>query len=264
MFSKNKVSNNAFPRAQKIRIEPLHKKIDPTIFEMKNPLDNSHFNPIKDGIMNEYTNFHDTDYSPDAHSFKQSGSYYTPNHCYEDYNGSGIENTRGTINDNREKHLTSVREHIKMMRKKAEYFQTESLRHVVFDKTTANDYHLACLAAEKLADNIELLANQYAKNEIELPELKCLATKLFDERNKDIKLLNTHRGWKEFLINALAALLGNVLYLAAAVSFGTFRLFKPATDAGNKVKCLAHSVENITADEDAELDFSGDYQCSNI
>ena len=124
-------------------------------------------------------------------------------------------------------------------------------------------YYAAHQAALDVVNQIEALTNKYASNQISLTAFKSQAKVLFDDQNPSIKQLQTHRGWKEILVNVLAAIIGNVFFLAAAACAGTFTLFKPATDSANKVNALARAVNKVVEDEEEEenLDLAALCQC---
>lgn len=154
----------------------------------------------------------------------------------------------------KEKRLLAVRAQIDVLRLKAEYFNDE------YKKTNAKRYLNAYTAALSVADKVENLTNLYASNKITLATFKFESRQLLTEKNDDVKELQKHRGWKEIVANVLAAIIGSVVYLAAAIYTGSLTLFKPDTNATKKVKALGNAIEHVEIDEnepDLVLESSG-------
>jgi hypothetical protein len=148
------------------------------------------------------------------------------------------------VNRDREKNLTAVRKQIEELRQKVTYFDLE------YKGTKDKKYRNAHSAAISLVTEAEALTNQYARNEISLSFYKSEAKDLFDVvKNKHVKELQTHRGWKEFFVNACAALIGSILFLAAALRAGTFFVIKLETDSEKKINALSSSVDKVEEDE---------------
>ncbi len=175
-----------------------------------------------------------------------------PMNFYSPYGNSDEQ----PIDLNKERQLMTVREQIKLVRKKAEYFNDQ------YKMTNDINYLNAYNAANSLAKDVENLTNLYAlnkNNEWDLHQFKEEAKLLFKDNRKDIQELQKHRGWKEVLVNVLAAILGGVFYLAAAAYKGSFLVFKPATDSIKKINELEKSIDNLK--EEPELDSCYNYSC---
>jgi ribonuclease HIII len=167
------------------------------------------------------------------------------------------------IAPSKEKYLVAVRNQIKNLEDKTNIFYSTywfAAKEGDFKKYTK--YLEAYNAASVLLDEVQTLINQYSTGKINLPTFKSKAKELFDEKNANIKQLQTHRGWKETLVNVLAAIIGNVFFLTAAACIGTLTLFKLPTDTANKVKRLAEAVKNVEEDEEEEnLDLANLCKC---
>ncbi|MDI1351725.1 MAG: hypothetical protein PSV35_02995 [bacterium] len=146
------------------------------------------------------------------------------------------------VNNTREKELSKVRDQISIIREKALYFDDEGMK---YSSDTTNKYYKARDAAISIANNMEGLADLYVQEKLTLKQFKFQAHALFDVKNEDMQVLQTHRGWKQIALNTIAAILGTVVYALIALYQGKTMLFTPATDAGKKVQNLEQAIDAI-------------------
>lgn len=158
---------------------------------------------------------------------------------------------------NREDYLARVRTQIKLLDSKKQHFYLKYSQYASTGDTAGSDRYLAAYTElSQLLDSVDELTNSYANNKISLASFKKDAKNLLDENNPGVQELRTHRGCKEIIVNLLAAIIGNVLFLAAAACAGTFTLFKPATDTGSKVKGLAAEIANVEECDDESFNLA--------
>jgi hypothetical protein len=145
----------------------------------------------------------------------------------------------------KEQHLVEVRRQIQLLRVKAESFRAKMQFCLNLNQYQATMYYKAHSSALNLAKSIETVANNYASDSLDLNSFKAQCRDLFSTDNHDIQVLHTHRGWKQLLVNVLAALIGGIFYMAAAVCTGRLLLFRPETNAEKRVNHLAEAIDNV-------------------
>lgn len=139
-----------------------------------------------------------------------------------------------------QKHLKNVNDKLDALRAKAIYFDKE------YAVTKKEKYKKASDAAHKLIRTLQTAVNAYEKD-LDLDKFKKRVKAVFEKDcAEEIKKLETHRGWKQVLVNTLAFILSlGVGYLAAAAYKGSWAVFKPATDSANKVQSIAKAVDEL-------------------
>lgn len=162
--------------------------------------------------------------------------------------GYDIDDIHGT-NSNKEHYLAKVRECIENMRLKMNYFE-RMVHEYKNNPDKAKTYEKAHKAANAVITTMGRLADSYAKESISLAEFKAQTKIALNNKNEHIQVLESHRGWKQILVNLLAAVCGSLIYVAAATYTGSLLLFKPETDAGAKVRQLKDAVENVSESDD--------------
>ena len=127
------------------------------------------------------------------------------------------------------------------------HFETLQDKYYEFYNKGQHDknYLDAAWSINSITNELNTISWEYV-NKGNLDEFKNAAKNLFDERQPDIAILNSHRGWKQIVTNILTAILGlGVIYGIAAAINGSFTVFKTSTDAGNKVEDLAQSIDSL-------------------
>lgn len=160
-----------------------------------------------------------------------------------------VEPVELVIDAKKEKSLAALRAQIDVMHAKAAEYKSE------FAKTNKKSYLDAYNAAQGLIGKVESLATQYTTNKITLAQFKMDADILLGKNSvdADVKELSAHRGWKEILINLLAAAVGTVIYLAAAAYTGSLMLFKPDTRGAKIGKSIGNAIEQVAEDNEPDL-----------
>ena len=224
------------------------------IIEEVREVDYHHAKKIETG---EYEDVELDEEEEEEFLFNNTDSTQTRRHGYEgsrehdgDYHDGGydVDDTYGT-NPGKEHYLAKVRECIASMRLKMSYFE-RMMHEYKNNPDKAKPYEKAYGAAKTVVTAMERLANDYAREHISLAKFKAQTKTALDSKNEHIQTLESHRGWKQILVNLLAAVCGNVVYLAAAAYTGSLLLFKPETDAGAKVRQLKDAVENVSESDD--------------
>lgn len=153
------------------------------------------------------------------------------------------------IDAKKEKSLAAVRAQIDVMHAKAAEYKSE------FVKTNKKSYLDAYNATQGLIGKVESLAIQYTTNKITLAQFKTDADILLGKNSvdADVKELRTHRGWKEILINLLAAVVGTVIYLAAAAYTGSLMLFNLDTRGAKIAESIGNAIDQVAKDNEPDL-----------
>ena len=134
----------------------------------------------------------------------------------------------------KQQYLTEVKRHIQIIKLKADYFGT--YRGAAYNEANA--------AANSIAQKVEDLANNYSLDKLTLDEFKTQAKNVLASDTSEMKVLETHRGCKQIMVNLLAAIILNVFYCLGALASGRLMLFKPETDAETKAHELEKAIDH--------------------
>jgi hypothetical protein len=137
--------------------------------------------------------------------------------------------------------LKEVRKHLNIMMKKAEVFY----RKPNVESSVSYTTHDLADGVFNMVNNIWELVYACETNRLPVADFKKQAKAYLNSSNSLIVTLAEHRGWKQIIVNLLAAIVGNVVYAVAAAAKGQLMLFKPATDSINKVNALRNAIEHV-------------------
>ena len=148
----------------------------------------------------------------------------------------------------RELHLTKVRKQLVLIHVKQAEFEDESQKLRAKGKQKeAEKYDNAATAAKNIRTSIDKLCTQYI-NDGNLETFKAESKQVLNEEKSDVKILQEHRGWGEILANLAAFILtAGIAHAGYALYNRKFSMFKPATDAGQKVDVLHDAINGIVA-----------------
>ncbi len=161
------------------------------------------------------------------------------------------EEVQQQIDAQRVKDLIEVKKHLDRLSDKSAEFAGKIhalLQQDPVDIWKLADYTTAKTAMDSINKGINGLYENYIYGRINLAEFKKEAKPYLNEESEHVQTLQSHRGVKEILLNLLAAIVGlGIFYGIAAAVKGSFLVFKPATDSGEKLSDLGKSIENTVS-----------------